>query len=326
MNEPSLIDFLIHVNSNFPLINSFLFNITIFAAAHQLSNFKLKKSLKSKDYTGWIIDSRSLRNIRSVEELQRRVNFKSVSDLVPYIEKIRQYTKPDNMKTAYKNLASVISAKKTFNLLSLSTGTYEVANNKINYANESAIGHELLHMASSFYDKIKKIEYCGFSQCSNSKRIGMGLDEGYTELLASRIFNKKHKPEAYHRLVRLAHLFEFFFDNPKEMEDYYFNHDLPGFIRHMSKFASKDEIVDILSSMDIILAKHTIFPTTDEFKVKMKLYKMLKANCKERSKISAFEREIKKSPLIALILNGKKLVLQRDNPYLRVSQSEKRMK
>ena len=93
----------------------------------------------------------------------------------------------------------------------------------------------------------------------------------------------------------------------------------------MSTFAPKNEIVKILNLMDIMHIRNAIsfdlFPSLEDFKVRMKLYKIFKANCKDRSKVAAFEREIKKSPLINLILSGKKLILQRDNPYLRVSET-----
>ena len=295
--------------------------------AQTIAYLGIKGTINITSPKGWVISSHPFRETKPNEELIEKINYKHIEDLAPYLSILEQKTSSENCKIAYRNLSSVILKKKRAVLLIGNVGSYNVKKNRIEYASKNVIGHEFLHLASATYDEKNKMFYYGFSQQKKKGwGIGDGLNEGYTELLASRWYNKKRKPGAYKKLVRLSSLFEYFFVDAKSMEWFYFHHDLPGFIKYMEHFLPRKEIIDILKMMDDLYYK-TAFPLAflpdfKEFKIKMKLYGALKKYCKDPYRIAAFEKQISSDPLIYLSLNKNKLKLQKDNPYVRMEQGE----
>lgn len=191
------------------------------------------------------------------------LNNKEILDNVFY--KLKDYTKKSNMKNVYSNIKNVELNKKAILYVLGWKGSYNVKNNEIKYVSKDAIPHEFLHMASAFYDKEKDITYDGFL-VSNKKdgKVGIGLNEGYTELLASRIY-RNGKVKAYKKEVNIASIIEEFFYNKKDMEDYYFNHDLPGFIYYMSQYASKDEMKKLIKDIDLITNTNKLLSSSPNY-------------------------------------------------------------
>lgn len=283
---------------------------------------------------GYVISSFPHEETESLINLKNNVDFKRVKELVPYFKVLLNQTKKQNLQVILRNLNDVKIKRVLPNIFSGAIGSYDYRANKLKYATKQTIAHEFLHLASSYYDKENDVGYSGFSQNKRGKfPIGDGLDEGYTELLATRWFIDKEKKEQYFKdsgyktLVTLASLFEYFFPNPKDMEDYYFNHNLPGFIEYMSRFASRKEIIEILVHMDNICLRKSFllsFPTLDGFKATMKLYSIFKRNCKDPYKLAAFEQQICTNPLIRFAFNHQNLKLYRDNPYVSMNNEGKR--
>ena len=225
----------------------------------------------------------------------------------PFVRKLVEYTNGENLDNLYRNIQSV-KIKKKYDLIA--AGSYNHKNNTIEYGPEKAFGHELLHLSSSYYDEENEIGYSGFGQTHKKVSVGRGLNEGYTELLASRIYNKKQKAESYKKEVQIARLFEFFFDNPKDMEKYYFNHDLPGFIHHMENFAPREEIIKILLQVDNIdtydLVPLNPTPTINLIRTQIKLYDIFKESNPEPEKLEDFRNTIyKHSPMAGMLIDGK---------------------
>ena len=162
--------------------------------------------------------------------------------------KLGSYTSKSNMHNAYKNIKTLQINKFDSNVFA---GRYNIKSNEILYSNISAIPHEFLHMSSAFYDYINNISYDGFAITSKEGKIGTGLNEGYTELLSSRIYNCG-RIDAYKKEVKTTSIIEQFFNNPKEMENYYFNHNLKGFIEYMTKYTSKEEMKNLIRNIDLI--------------------------------------------------------------------------
>lgn len=205
---------------------------------------------KLSQYNGKIISDCPLLVKLNSDEIKKQINYKKIEFLRPIIEKLENYISSQNLSTVYKNLQTIKIKWKPFMIMLGVAGTYESKSNTICYSLSSSIGHEALHMASSHYDKNDDIYFIGFKQYKRGFSIGEGINEGYTELLASRIYNKTGKPSAYKIEVKLVKLMEFFFDNPKDMESFYFNFDLPGLIKYLEQFAEKEDIIKLLKEID----------------------------------------------------------------------------
>ncbi len=233
------------------------------------NRFKLKKLSK----TGYIINNQ-IPTPTKVDKME--VNEKIYDFILSYIEKLKDYTSEDNLQALYRNIKTAKISKQNPLTALYYSGLYNSKTNEIKYLTEKSVGHELLHLASSYYDQKAKTSYIGFKQAKDSVYIGQGLNEGYTELLASRIYNEKNKITAYHKEAKIAKLFEYFFDDPKEMENYYFNHDLPGFIHHMEKYTSRQNVINTLLDIDEINSySQTLgspLPTINSIKTQLTLY------------------------------------------------------
>ncbi len=289
--------------------------------ARQHRKYKLiKRNMfeENKDYRKWLITESTCEELRSLDELSKKINWQQVQEFSYYLGVLIEKTSPSNLKTIYNNLSTLSLVRNNSKLDSNTVGEYWPTN-VIVARKDGLFAHEFFHAASSFWDKVTGIWYSGFSQDDNNTRkvIGNGLNEGYTELLASRWclhgFFKMYGPP-----VRLAELFEFFFDNPKDMETYYFNHNLPGFIKYMEQFSSRKEIIEILLQMDIVEKGYGMglcVTALDEVKITLKLYRMFKDNCQDPVKLEQFERKMKRMPLVRLTLLGQKLKLFKDYSY-----------
>ncbi|MDE6141636.1 MAG: hypothetical protein K2G03_03440, partial [Bacilli bacterium] len=177
-------------------------------------------------------------------------------------------------------------------------------------------GHELLHIASSFYNELRDEVQCGFSQATadGDAEIGRGFNEGYTDYLAFKIFGER-KDNAYKDLVLIARLLELFFDNPRDMEDLYFSHDLPGFIHYMERFIPYDKMIGIVLSLDKIYMYDDSYVSSLVFEVvnvEMELYRYF-VNCNPSpEKLEAFESIIKEKSVAAKALKREKRRLVRE--------------
>ena len=133
--------------------------------------------------------------------------------------------------------------------------------------NNSTLYHELLHVASSDFS-YSASGFHIYLECGES--LGRGLNEGYTELLNRRFFDKKSK--SYIELQELAKLIELFYENKDDMVTDYFNADAFGLIGELLKSMSLEEAIDIIVDMDGFLDNSlTIF---DYLKLKQKIIQL----------------------------------------------------
>ena len=133
--------------------------------------------------------------------------------------------------------------------------------------NNATLYHELLHAASTDFS----YNVSGFNiylECGES--LGRGLNEGYTELLNRRFFDKKSK--SYIKLQKLAKLIELFYENKDDMVTNYFNADIFGLIGELLKSMSLEEAIDIIVDMDGFLDKGLTI--IDYLKLKQKIIKL----------------------------------------------------
>lgn len=295
---------------------SFFFTLSIYNTISStiLELARVKRISKS----GYIINNQIPTPKETKTITKEEMNEKLYEFIFPYLEKLKNYTSEENLRTLYNNLKTVKVGKSSPFAAILYSGTYSSSRNEIKCVNEEAFGHELLHTASSIYDPETEISYCGFKQSKKDAEIGRGLNEGYTELLAARLYNKKNKVTAYNKEVKIAKLFEFFFDDPKEMENYYFNHDLPSFIYHMEQYAPRKEIINLLVDIDGISRYPTLIgsllPTYNSIKTQIKLYNWYSEKCADPVKLEQFRSMVCEDKIASIILSGQELVVNRNAP------------
>lgn len=180
------------------------------------------------------------------------------------------------------------------------------------YSVDTSLGPEFLHLASSYYDKENKTAFCGFRQ----KSIGSGINEGYTELLASRIYNEDNKITAYYEEVKIAKLLEFFFDNPKDIENLYFNCNLSGLISYLENYAERSEIIKILLDIDYINSLSTSIGNLSSISkyldIQITLYNWFVAKNKDSEKLQQFKELIFEDKMILFIINNPKFKLYKE--------------
>ena len=223
--------------------------------------------------------------------------------MLPYLEELEKNTSQDNLYRVYENLKDIKVKRNMLILLSASAGTYDSSSNTIEYVLKSSLGHEFLHLASSYYNEKSGLDLSGFEQYSYVDKvlIGTGLNEGYTELLATRLYNHD-KVSTHKNEVKIARLFEFFFDDKKEMEKYYFNHDLPGFINYMIQFEEKGKIIKLLLDIDTLYRLIEPMKTYYSVKIQLQLYKIFRSKCKDSPKLEEFKELVYKNKLVEMLL------------------------
>ena len=119
----------------------------------------------------------------------------------------------------------------------------------------TAIFHELLHMSSCIYKD--GISYSGFYQLSDDYTLdlGLGINEGYTELLNRRYFHYDEQFKSGYQLeIKIVEKLEEVIGKNK-MEKLYLSANLPGLIAELKQYSKEEEIIEFISNIDFI-TKH----------------------------------------------------------------------
>ena len=146
----------------------------------------------------------------------------------------------------YDNTINVISRKQKTFLVLLSRDENESYDDII----KNTLSHEILHAATYMTDD--NVTYYGFYQNSGTYDVGMGINEGYTELLARRYFEKE--TGYYDDEVIMAHLIEDIISKSK-MEHLYFFSDLKGLMTELTKYADKKAVNRFILDFDSYCAR-----------------------------------------------------------------------
>lgn len=172
-------------------------------------------------------------------------NFKN-EDLINF------YNNINTLKVSYSKFKL-----KKFIFRTNTTGCYNIKNNLITVdENDTSkkLFHELFHMSSSIYKN--GLIYSGFYQTSlktGLPNLGIGLNEGYTELLNRRYFvGNNNVVNSYEYEVFIAGRLEHIIGKEK-MGSLYLNANLPGLIQELNKYSTEEEIMEFLSITDFIL-------------------------------------------------------------------------
>ena len=121
---------------------------------------------------------------------------------------------------------------------------------QVNSQVRDTLFHELLHVASTNVNK----KYSGFDHQVNitgTKKIGRGINEGYTEYLLLKYFTPNHTYNYYNEEVRITKELEKIIGKEK-MIDYYFTGNLYKLIKDLSKNNEYSQIIDLIKDIDYL--------------------------------------------------------------------------
>ena len=114
------------------------------------------------------IDYTRLEKMPAYEEVKNFINF------------VSKHFKEEDLLLFYKNINNVTIMKLTSSKDNPLAGTYHILKNQISTTHKSHIYHELFHMTSCQYGNV------GFH--NNYLNSGIGINEGFTELLTRKYF------------------------------------------------------------------------------------------------------------------------------------------
>lgn len=221
--------------------------------------FSLSQDLKSKKMT--IIKETNNCEPESYElDLDKIETSKYKKEIFSFVLFLTNRYPKEILINFYNNFNTLCLKKSIVSILIGASGTYDPGKNCLTETTKSVIIHELFHMASSFYDKNTISARSGFYQYTipNSKnsyklrKIGRGLNEGYTQLMTMKYFSKKEKvAKAYPFETNIASILEMIVGEDN-MEKLYFKADLMGLVNELQNYASKENIMTFIYYMDII--------------------------------------------------------------------------
>ncbi len=125
---------------------------------------------------------------------------------------------------------------------------------EVNEQVKDTLFHELLHVASNNY--IKK--YSGFDHRLNifgAKRMGRGINEGFTEYLLLNYFSKHDTSTFYNDEMRIIKEIENIVGKEKMIE-YYFNGNLYDLIKDLSKDNDFASTIYLLKDIDYLVIRN----------------------------------------------------------------------
>lgn len=300
---------------------------TITLYRHYKANKKVKTNLQRinpYEQQGYVIaNSTQIMNRYNSIPINQPVDYRGKEIVRPYMEQFERALGND-CRIARHNFSTLRVEKNKEISKTGAAGTYEGSENIIKYVknNASIMGHEMLHMASYMYDSTTDTHFHGFMQQKGQAIIGRGLNEGYTELMNSRLFTNG-KITSYKRLVRIVKLIEEFFPNPQIVSHYYFTCNLPAVIQNLRRYCTQEETNEILLGLDR-LYEYEYIPGSPlaiqlETQLASKLYSIYQRNnIAEPAKVEAFKQKASENRLTAMVISGKQMRATRTNPFTRI--------
>ena len=232
--------------------------ISLLTANKVFSTYTLHKDFKPKDINKVSIPLELKQKYTDVEISQ--IGSEKVREAVLEFADTLEKDFPTEALINFYNNVNKVKIKRNYRILLLSAnGTYCGEKNKINYCTISSLYHELFHMASAVFDDENKLSYCGFHQMHSKLgiklkgiNIGVGINEGYTEVLTHRYFGEKHKlSKAYEFEIGVAYKLEKIVGQD-EMKKLYLNANLMGLIENLKQYASEEDILNFITGVDLV--------------------------------------------------------------------------
>lgn len=167
---------------------------------------------------------------------------------------LSRHTEPESRRNFIRNITSA-SLEIADNKLQKNCdyeSFYDQTKNKLTIYKQmpETLTHDLIHLSSNN----RAVNTLGFYKTGKYKdeiyEIGIGLNEGYTEVLNQRFFEPLNVNSP--KLVRLSSLIEKFYQNPKNMEKDYFDACLENLILELTKSMDIKDAINIILKIDYI--------------------------------------------------------------------------
>ena len=187
---------------------------------------------------------------------------------------------------------------------------------------ENAFTNELIHLATSYTRGV--LTSTGFQQTiPGVQMVGMGLNEGYTELINRRYFQQKLPENAsepinvYEEQQIFAYGIEKLIGR-KTMEKLFFDADLEGLVTEMSKYADINVVLDIIKKIDEFhISKEQITKEQLSAEIKTTLANLIQKRIDKTYHEGRIRQDQYESLSLenALYLYGQEIIKQKNNLY-----------
>ena len=117
--------------------------------------------------------------------------------------------------------------------------------------------HEFFHLSTSFYSSTLHSFFSGFHFRDNDFDLGVGINEGYTQLLTERYF-KNGVEKTYLYEVEQAKLLEKIIGKDI-MEEAYFKSSLNRLIFELEKYNTRENVIKYIENIDFIKNYYSYF-------------------------------------------------------------------
>lgn len=256
--------------------------VSIFNKLYMLGN-KLKLQKDKQIGNVIILDAPPITVKHQRKNMSKKYKDDAKMHLAKFTQKIEQNISKQNLIRMYNNLVTLKLEERNLYLIVLSklrfpfskgiiAGGYFVGKNKMTtysrsflefikkFSNtkseitiEGIYSHELLHMSSSSKSAGKWCigfhhHYAPFNIFTISS-IGMGINEGYTELLNERIFGEENKGGIYDVYKETARIIESVIGRER-MTDMYFSNDLNGLVEKLSIYIPAETTKRFILELD----------------------------------------------------------------------------
>lgn len=201
----------------------------------------------------WLLEKPAIEKKHSEVDNEKIDNPVLLQKIIDFKELLVQNFNSEDLITFYNNINTLeIALNEKFLVYN---DAYDPVNNKIYLEERQTMvpfWHELFHLSSTVYKK--DVVFCGFSQWGKDFAIGIGLTEGYTQLLTDRyVINPDNFKHGYIDVVYFAKVIEMIVGTEK-MNHLYLTSDLKGLVDELKKYSTKEEIMKFISKVDYVNA------------------------------------------------------------------------
>lgn len=261
--------------------------IIYYIADKSFKKYKLHKEFKSKTMTAIDLPPEIVKKHSEIDK-ERLLQQKFGDSIINFATTITDKIPNANLTLLYNNLSSLTTSTKNYKIDKLlfgssTEGSYIACDNNIKLSESNynlTIDHELFHVSSTFYKKEDGMVFSGFNQRLGKKNIGVGINEGYTQLLTERYFGEsKEVMLAYKYEKNIAERLETIIGKEK-MESLYFNANLYGLIQELTQYENENNIMQFINDFDFLsnhlLETHLLSSEKNMFTSKLKsVYRFL---------------------------------------------------
>lgn len=238
--------------------------VLIYVISHNvIARYKLYKNFNNNKEIMIVNPKKFKTDLELKNEKIKKSNL--YGEIVTFKCRLEKNINKEYLHNMYNNLETLKASEHIIlpqNLLLIPAGgTYNPKNNKLKILKlfkKEVINHELFHMASASKitkgNKKENIYISGFAQY-NSKfhnKLGIGLNEGYTESLNERYFGINTNISKVYKLCEFYSIKLQQIVGEEIMLKLYLTGDLPNLIKELKIYDTKENIIKFITNLDFV--------------------------------------------------------------------------